>query len=51
MAARDGEAVLCPDHVGVVIGVEDGRAVETAAFMFDQAADQFRQVEIITGNT
>jgi proteasome lid subunit RPN8/RPN11 len=47
---RDKQSVYYPDHVWVIIGVEEGHAGETAAYLFDQAADTFRQVEIVTGN-
>lgn len=48
---RDKQSVYYPDHVWVIIGVEDGHTKEVAAFLFDQAADRFRHVDIVTGNT
>lgn len=48
---RDKQSVYYPDHVWVIIGVEDGHTKKVAAYLFDQAADKFRQVEIVTGNT
>jgi|TARA_Y100000294_G_scaffold106807_1_gene99181 proteasome lid subunit RPN8/RPN11 len=47
---RDKQSVYYPDHVWVIIGVEDGHAGEIAAYLFDHAADQFQQVDIVTGN-
>ncbi|MEE3052035.1 MAG: M67 family metallopeptidase [Pseudomonadota bacterium] len=47
---RDKQSVYYPDHVWVIIGLEDGHTKEVAAYLFDQTAERFRQVEIITDN-
>ena len=41
---RDRESVFYPDHVWLIIAVEDGRAGKAAAYVFDRGDDNFREV-------
>jgi len=43
-SAHDRESVFYPDHVWVIIAVDDGRAGEVAAFAFDRDRGQFREI-------
>ncbi len=41
---HDRQSVYYPDHVWVIVAVEDGRAGDVAAWVFDRDDDNFRQV-------
>ncbi len=41
---HDRKSVYYPDHVWIIVAVEDGRAGETAAYVFDPDDDNFREV-------
>ena len=41
---NDRKSVYYPDHVWVIVAVEDGRAGEVAAWVFDRDDDNFREI-------
>ena len=41
---HDRQSVYYPDHVWVIVAVEDGRAGEVAAYVFDRDDDNFREI-------
>lgn len=41
---RDRQSVFYPDHVWVIVGVEEGHAGEVAAYVFDQDDGDFHDI-------
>ncbi len=43
---RDRQSAFYPDHVWVIVGVDDGRAGDVAAYRFDSADDDFQTIPL-----
>lgn len=43
---RDRQSVFYPDHVWVIVAVEAGRAGQVAAYVFDRADGDFRDIAL-----
>lgn len=41
---RDRQSVFYPEHIWVIVGVDGGRAGDVAAFVFDGANGDFREI-------